>query len=72
MTSMPVTKDREVFDYAKGDYSSLNEYLLSCDFTALYNSTDIEEIWSILKHHILTGVNFFIPKVKLRSHQFYS
>ena len=70
MTSMSVTKDREVFDYAKGDYSSLNEYLLSCDFTALYNLIDIEEIWSILKHHILTGMNFFIPKVKLRSRQF--
>ena len=66
-TLMPVTKDREVFDYAKGDYFSLNEYLLGCDF---YNSTDIEEIWSILKHHILTGMNLFIPKVKLRSHQF--
>ena len=47
MTSMPVTKDREVFDYAKGDCSNLNECLLSCDFAALYNSTDIEEIWSI-------------------------
>ena len=71
-TSMPVTKDREAFDYAmaKGDYFSLNEYLLGCNFTALYNSADIEEIWSILKHHILTGMNLFIPKVKLRSRQF--
>ena len=65
---MPVTK--EVFNYAKGDYVNLNEYLLNCDFTALYNSTDTEEIWNILKDHILTGMNLFIPKVKLRCCQF--
>ena len=53
-TSISVTK--EVFDYAKGDYDSLNEFLLNCDFTALYNSTDTDEIWCILKDHILIGM----------------
>ena len=67
-TLIPVTK--EVFDYAKGDYDSLNEFLLNCDFTALYNSTDADEIWCILKDHILIGMNLFIPKVKLRCRQF--
>ena len=65
---MPANK--EVFNYAKGDYVSLNEYLLNCDFTALYNITDTEEIWNILKDHIHTGMNLFIPKVKLRCRQF--
>ena len=69
-TTISVTKDREVFDYAKGDYVGLNEYLLGCDLTDLYNSSDTEEIWNILKRHILTGMNRFIPKVKLRSRQF--
>ena len=69
-TTIPVIKDREVFDYAKGDYVSLNEYLLGCDLTELYNSLDTEEIWNILKHYIFTVLNCFIPKVKLRSRQF--
>ena len=56
----PVTK--ETFNYAKGDYVGLNEYLLNCDFGVICNLTDVEEIWNILKNHILSGMNLFIPK----------
>jgi len=41
-TSKPVTK--EIFNYARGDFVSLNEYLLICDYSVLYNLTDVEEI----------------------------
>ena len=64
----PVTK--ETFNYAKGDYAGLNEYLLNCDFGVICNLTDVEEIWNILKNHILSGMNLFIPKVKIRVRQF--
>ena len=67
-TPKPVVK--ETFNYARGDYVSLNEYLLTCDFTLLYSLTDPEAIWAILKNHILTGMNLFIPKVKIRTRQF--
>ena len=56
----PVTK--ETFNYAKGDYVGLNKYLLNCDFGVICNLTDVEEIWNILKNHILSGMNLFIPK----------
>ena len=31
---------------------------------------DIEFIWSIIKNAIYSGMNLFIPKVRLRKHQF--
>jgi len=61
---------KETFNYSRGDYVGLNEYLLSCDFSSLYNSTDPEVMWNILKEHILNGMNLFIPKVKQRTRQF--
>ena len=67
-TPKPVIK--ETFNYCKGDYVGLNEYLLNCDVSAIYDLTDPEEIWNILKCHILTGMNHFIPKVKSRVRQF--
>ena len=67
-TPKPVIK--ETFNYCKGDYVGLNEYLLNCDVSAIYDLTDPEEIWNVLKCHILTGMNHFIPKVKSRVRQF--
>ena len=64
----PLTK--ETFNYAKGDYVGLNEYLLNCDLGVICNLTDVEEIWNILKNHILSGMTLFIPKVKIRVRQF--
>jgi len=54
------TVPRETFNYNKGDYIGLNDCLLTCDFSVLYNMTDPEEMWITLKEHILTGMNLFI------------
>jgi len=60
----------EVFNYAKGDYVGLSEYLLSCDLSSLYKSSNVEEIWYLLRSHIISAMDLFIPKVTLRVRQF--
>jgi len=35
---------KEFLNFTKGDYSGLTEYLLNCDLTTLYNSSDVEEL----------------------------
>ena len=65
MTSYPDFTNIRVKDILEKHSISLNEYLLSCEISATY-LTDPEEIWNILKSHILTGMNLSIPKVKLR------
>ena len=59
-----------VYDYSKADYEGLCHYLLSCDFTSYFNCTDVNEAWSIIKQLITTGMDLFIPKVRLRSSQY--
>ena len=63
----PSPSIREVFNFKKGDYIGLSEYSLSYDFSTFYNLSDIDEMWYILKSHIITGL---IPKVRLRIRQF--
>ena len=59
-----------VFDYSKGDYEGLCNYLLDIDYSLCLQSGSIEYVWSYLKHVILSGMNMFIPKrrVKHRHH----
>ena len=59
-----------VFDFTKADFASLCSYLMDTDFSPCLLSNDIEFIWSIIKNAIYSGMNLFIPKVRLRKHQF--
>ena len=43
---------------------------MDADFSPCLLSNDIEFIWSIIKNAIYSGMNLFIPKVRLRKHQF--
>ena len=59
-----------VFDFPKADYQGLCDYLLDIDFSHLFSLTDVEFIWSSLKNAIYTGMDIFIPKVRLKKHQY--
>jgi len=61
----PSPSIREVFNFKRGDYAGLSEYLLSYDFSTFYNLSDIDEMWYILKRQL------FIPKARLRTRQFH-
>jgi len=58
------------YDYSKADYHGLQQFLFNCDLTSYYNSNDVNETWLIIKHIILSGINQFIPKVRLRPVQY--
>ena len=45
--SNPSTTIKEFLNFTRGDYTGLAEYLLSCDFATLFQSSDAEGIWHI-------------------------
>jgi len=62
---------KHIYDYSKEDHIGLNQcYISTCDLTAYYNTTDVNNAWTILKQLITTRMDLFIPKVKLRSAQY--
>ena len=56
-----------IYNFPKGDYLGMSNYLLSCDLSEFYTTTDIDKAWSTLKHHMDCSVDIFVPKVKLHS-----
>ena len=56
-------------DFSKADLTGLSSFLMDTDFSCCFQSRDVELVWSVIKHSILTAMHKFIPKVKLRSHQ---
>ena len=59
-----------VYDYPKADYNGLCSYLLDFDFSPCLLSQDVELVWYAIKNAIYEGMTFFIPKVRLRRHQY--
>lgn len=59
-----------VFDYPKANWDGLCNYLLDSDFSMCFEEDDVEVIWSIFKHIVITALNMFIPKVQMKNHQF--
>ena len=50
-----------VYNFAKGDYDGLNNYLSTYDFSTLYNTRDVEQAWLIIKQCLTTAIDLFIP-----------
>ena len=64
-------KPRYVFDFPKANLSGLCDFLLDMDFPhALHQSTSNSYVWSAIKQAIYTGIDLFIPKVRIRSYQY--
>ena len=66
----PQSTPQYLFDFPKADYNALCSYLMDLDFTSLFLSDNVNFIWSYLKNIILTAMNCFIPKVRLRKYQY--
>ena len=59
-----------VFDFSKADYSGLCSFLMDFNFSPLLSSDDVNFIWSSLKTTIFSGMNLYIPKVRMRRQQY--
>ena len=43
---------------------------MDIDYSPCFSLRDVENVWSIIKNSIMDAMPLFIPKVKLRSHQY--
>jgi hypothetical protein len=49
------------FNFLKGDYDAMDNYLLDLDFSIFYNSTDVEFLWESLKDALQIACHLFVP-----------
>ena len=63
-------KPRYVFDFPKANLTGLCDFLLDIDFSSCLASNNTEYVWSAIKQAIYTGMDLFIPKVRIRSYQY--
>ena len=59
-----------MYDYPKGDYEGLCQFFINSDLTNLYNYSDVNQVWTPVRDLINTGMDQFIPKVRLKFNQY--
>ena len=60
ISSTVKSKPGYVYDFSKANYNSMCEFLLDSDFRALFESMDIDFVWSVIKSFIF---ELFTPKI---------
>ena len=53
-----------LFNFSKGNYILMDNYISSHDFSPFYSSTDVEFLWSHLKSVIVEAILLYVPKLK--------
>ena len=64
------TVPKYVYDFPKANYNGILSYLLDFDYSLCMKSQDTDFIWATIKNSIHNAMDNFIPKVRLRRHQF--
>ena len=57
---------RKIFNFPKGDYDGLCNFIYHSDFTLYYMSEDIEFVWSYLSNLIRNAFGHFIPIITVQ------
>ena len=57
------------FNFSKGDYQGLSDYMLHSDFTSCYPTQDNEHIWHIIEQKLFEGMQLYIPQYKVHPRQ---
>ena len=66
----PSTIPIYVYDFPKANYGAIQSYLFDFEYSPCLQSQDVEFIWHEIRSSIHNAMNMFIPKVRLRRHQF--
>lgn len=68
LDSLPMSKRplSYSFNFSKGNYLLMNEYIFSLDLSIFYTSYDIEYLWSTFKSLLHDCYHRFIPKLRDR------
>ncbi len=59
-----------VYDYPKANWDGMCSYLLDQDFSLCFEEEDVEAVWAVIRGNVVSAMELFIPKVRLRSRQF--
>ena len=62
ISSSAAPKSHYVYNFCKADYESITSFLLDFDFSVIFNSFDIELIWSVIKSSVHVAMSLFVPK----------
>ena len=46
-----------VYDYSKGGYEGLCQFFINSDLTNLYNCSDVNPVWTLVRNLITTGMD---------------
>ena len=58
-----------VYDFCNIDYESISSFLLDSDFSAVFDSSNIEFIWFFIKSLICKAMSLYIPRILVKRHQ---
>ena len=63
---IPKPKKRNVYNYKKANWDSLNRDLSRIDWEYLLGQSDIHNAWDIFKNKITSTCDIHIPKIKIK------
>ena len=64
-----VSTPKVLLDYSKADWNGMNLFFSNYNFIQIYQSNDIEFIWSHLKQIIHQALESYVPKFTTKQHQ---
>ena len=62
--------NNNIYHLPNANYDGILSYLFDLDYSQCLQSQDVESIWCMIKNSIYNAMDLFIPKVRLRRHQF--
>ena len=69
VSSLPKCKPGYVYDFCNTDYESISSFLLDSNFSAVFDSSNIEFIWFFIKSLICKAMSLYIPRILVKRHQ---
>ncbi len=57
-----LTSNVKYFDYEKGNYDGMNDFLCSVDWDTLLVDSDVEEMWETFTHFMQYAIEIYIPR----------
>ena len=68
-STVPHKVHKSVYDYSKANWDGLLLFLQSQDYTDYFNTSNVEILWSFLKHLIYQALSMFVPRITIKAHQ---
>ena len=57
------------YDYSRADWEGMYNSLMNHNFHKYYHLSDVEEVWTTLKHILQTAIEAFVPQFLVKKKQ---